>query len=83
MSHYLILWRLIPYFITTTLFSVAHVSVDQNGFDITASAARIFSALTLGIVFAIIRFRTKSLLGGIVAHNAANLTITFVNWNLR
>lgn len=74
---------LLPYFITTILFSVSHIIFDKNGLDITASLVRIFGALTLGIVFAMIRFRTKSLLGGVVAHNAANLAVTLVHWSLR
>ena len=67
--------------ITALFFALAHIGFQLSPFAITAFApVQIFMAFALGIFYAVMRERTGSLLGPILAHNISDgwLSILYI-----
>ena len=60
-----------PALAVTALFGLAHVTL---GDEMVPNLPRVAAALCLGGILLFIRLRSGSLLGGVLAHNAVNLT---------
>ena len=63
--------RVLALWITALWFTAVHVVNLQHG-HLVVTWHRILDVLPYGVWLAIIRFRSGSLLGGIIAHNTSN-----------
>lgn len=65
--------------ITTFLFTLAHIGIDYESFTISSiSPLQLIFTMGLGLFYAIMRDKTKSLLGPIIAHGASDGLITVI-----
>lgn len=65
--------------ITTILFSLAHIGIDYQHFRITDfSGIQMAFCVGLGLFYAVLREKSGSLLGPVVAHGASDGIITII-----
>jgi membrane protease YdiL (CAAX protease family) len=65
--------------ITALLFALAHIGIDYESFTISnISPMQLIFAVGLGLFYAIMRDKTKSLLGPLIAHGVSDGLITVI-----
>ena len=65
--------------VSTLFFAIAHIGIDYESFTINnISPMQLIFVVGLGLFYAIMRDKTKSLLGPIIAHGASDGLITVI-----